>query len=357
MSRSNNLTTLPWRVAAACSLALVGLSAQAAPKCAALKSGDYWTLSPLKSVGAERVNKVTIDASTLAYTFQTGETGQLSKTNEACALVDAAFGEQFKVSKSGVILTHNASGDWSLVLPAQPQTLKALVGTWNGMNYNRKPDGLFAANNGLTTINKRGVVSSADCGNGVDGACGAASVMGTLTVNPAGGFDFTKTGTTDVSNRFFLVKAKDGNLLLVGMGVSALTNIGSVNLATPVKTVPVLAVSDAWSIWDVGVNSAGMAGAAGRSSFTVTASDPVAGTFTRQRAEDCRVDTLFVNTGRAGMVHRPAGSYTRCDGSTGGYAKTLMLGGLNASFGFSPYGWSSDLPADPRYFGFSVVRP
>jgi len=338
------------RIAAACALAVVGLNAQAA-KCTALKSGNYWAISPMSDAG-ERINKMAIDATTLSYTTESGGSGVLNKTNETCAFIDSAFGDRIFVSKSGVAASTNTNGFWGLSLPVQSIALRLLAGNWNFLSYSLDADGAFIANNGVGTVTTKGRVSIADCGDGVTDSCGPLQPLGSLTVNDVGGFNFKYSGIPLVE-RWFAVKAKDGKFMMVGVGLQN----KSIIFGTPVQQLAPLAVGDAWSIWDIGLNSAGASAAATRSAFTVTASDAVAGSFTRQRTEDCRVDTLFVNNGRTGMVSRPAGSYTRCDGSTGNYGKFLMLGGLNASFGFSPYGWTSSLPGDPRYFGFSVVRP
>ena len=333
--------------AAAVSL-LAPLSAQAASaaNCPGLTSGAYVALNTQETDPAWKVDLLTIDAKKLLITESDGSKTQLTAGSELCAF-STAKGVLLKVANvSGIFMVQTLNAQPVVGLPVQAVKLKQLVGTWNFMRQEKDTDGVFYTLNGLMKINAKGQLSVSLC-DASGTTCGKFKATSTVAANPAGGF--TLTNTNGGTERGFALAKADGTLMMVTAGID--TTAMTVGMPTTAKTLP--NVGDGWSAWEMKVGANGAAAAIATSTYPVTQTDAVAGTFTRQRAEDCIVDTWHINSGRPGLNERPAAGYTKCDGTTGTYNNNLAMH-MRETFGFGVYGWDS---ASARYFGYMIARP
>jgi hypothetical protein len=166
-----------------------------------------------------------------------------------------------------------------------------------------------------------------------------------LTVNAAGGFDIGGNASEPPS-RVLAFKTPDGHLSMfllysTGRGMVALTK--QAELALP-------AVDSISNIWDVSISSNGSASAVAESAYRVTSLDPAAGTLTRVRTNDNRIDTLKYNDPRPGLRSRAANSCTingaasSCSGLV-----SMPLPGTGISV------YTAVAPAN--FFGISIRRP
>jgi hypothetical protein len=335
-------------LAAAAASLLAPLSAQAASaaNCPGLTSGAYVALNTQETDVAWKVNLLTIDAKKLIITESDGSTTKLTAGSELCAF-SMNDGVQLKVANaSGIFMVQTQNAQPAVGLPVQALKLKQLAGTWNFMRQEKDTDGVFYTYNGLVKITAKGSLSVALC----DAAglnCGKFKATSTVAANAAGGF--TVTNLDGKTERAFALAKADGSMMMIMAGVD--TTAMTVTMPVTAKTLP--DVGDSWGAWEMKVAANGAASAIATSTYTVTQTDVAAGTFTRQRAEDCMVDTWHINSGRNGMNQRPAAGYTKCDGSSSNYSNNLAMN-MRDSFGFGVHGWDS---ASTRYFGYTIARP
>lgn len=333
-------------VAALSALSPLASHAATAPTCAGLSSGPYVVLNTQETDPAWRADLITIDAKKLVITDFDGSKTKFTADAENCSFTTSK-GVVVKVSAlSGIFMAQTPDKTPAVGVPVQAVKLKQLVGTWNFMRQEKDVDGVFYTYNGLLKINAKGELAVSLC-DATGATCGKFKTVSTITANPAGGFTITNLDGT-VERGFALVKA-DGSTMMITGGIDTT----SMTVGMPVKAKSLPNVGDVWGSWEMKVGANGAASDMATSSYTVTATDPVAGTFTRQRAEDCIVDTWHINSGRSGMNQRPAAGFTRCDGSTGTYSNNLAMH-MREAFGFGVYGWDS---ASTRYFGYSIARP
>jgi hypothetical protein len=326
--------------------ALLPLGAQAAgtARCAGLKSGNYAILNPVAIDLGSRAVVVGFDASTL--TFSSGDA--LTPSTDTCAFTLFDGGSLY-ASKSGVFAALPKSNNSNLVVGFRPvtMTLRQIAGAWNFIEQS-VDGGKLHTHNGVIDIARNGDVKVTACdANGAN--CAATGQVPKLVVNPLGGFDLTNS--TGVIARIFASKAADRTKLLASVSVEPAGR--SFFFASPVVTNTLPTVGAQWSIWDFTNASNGVASGPAISSFTVTSVDPANSSFTRIRAEDCRIDSFKINSGRTGMSFRPAGSFTKCTGGTANFGNFLTLP-LRESFGFTPYGYES---ATNSFLGISIQRP
>jgi hypothetical protein len=323
--------------------------AAGAAGCKGFKSGTYVALNAHETDDVWRANIIDFNADTLTVTDADGTT-QLSAAAQTCAFT-LPSGDPLVVSPAGVF-TARLSADQAMVLglPMQSVSLAKLAGTWNYLR-NYRQDGLWHTTNGQLTIKRNGTFSAGSCA--ADGGnCSAPKVIGTLSVNPAGGLDLTEPD--GLTNRLFALRNKDGKMMLAGVGVGV--GEAALTLASPSLPLDLPAVGDKWAIWDLSAGPSGQPGALSTSSFKVLSVDTVAGSYTRKRLEDCRRDSWSLNHGRDGVAFRDLTPFQRCDGSTGTANKSLALS-LRQGFGLTAYGWESTDETEARYFGLSISQP
>jgi hypothetical protein len=344
-----------------------------ARSCAGLRSGAYVVIDPrARDLGAaSRV--VTIDAESLQLAFDAGTGRQTVALHEngPCAYSVADDGEssaRILVSRSGVLLvrTLSTSGEDQgktqarVAIPVQQIPLQELAGRWNWMDYSREtdpalsPDGLpypstrytpFEAHFGEIAFDDTGAATS---GQGCDNArrCDALDLAASpvrIRTNPAGGFDL---GAGDEAPaRAFAFKTADGHVSIFAInpgarGLSVLTRQSPLTLPQPDATL---------TFWDFVLNTAG--DALGLADFTVryASVDAAAGTYTRLRPTDNRLDTWTINRPLPGLRVRETDACTvgdrpvRCVG-----AIALPLAGTGVTF------YLALAPSD--MFGFAVNR-
>ena len=332
-------------LAAACALPISAQAASAAG-CKAFKSGAYVGLQPMDELGADRViTGISIDAVKLIVKTPSGKF-RLKATADKCAYTTPE-GDLLVVAPSGLLLVDQQTmGTFAMLLPAQTTALKSLAGNWNFLNQVQEDDAVRHTYNGIVKVSPAGKVTLGGC-DPLGGTCEPPQYLDTLRVNPDGGFDLVNSDGSRL--RLFAMKAKGGSLMIVGTNLDRQAFlVGSPAVA---KNLP--ALGEKWGIWDMTVPGRGGTLPLTVSSFKITAVDPDAQTYTRKRTEDCRVDSLAINSGRQGMIYRPAGNFTRCDGSGGSFGDALLLS-LRESFGIVVGGWETDAI---HYLNVQVVRP
>lgn len=87
-------------------------------------------------------------------------------------------------------------------------------------------------------------------------------------------------------------------------------------------------------------------------STTVKSVDAVAGSYTRERASDGRIDGFTINQPRSGLRYRPAGSSPTNSGGTVSFSEILVM--PLADTGITFY---TSIAATENFFGVSVGKP
>ena len=204
------------------------------------------------------------------------------------------------VAKSGIAVMRGAASQGSLpglLIPEQSIPMSELAGNWNALGFEREPTLMVPV--GLTfTFDAAGkATAGADCSM-TECEAWAADELGTLAVNPAGGFDYNDGDTM----RVVAFKAADGHMSFV------LFDDHGFFIATKQKAAALPAMGARTSFWDMGINASGVATMSALSTLEVTAVDAVANTYTRQRMSDGRVETWENNKPRDGVRHRLPGT-------------------------------------------------
>lgn len=303
--------------------------ASTATTCTALRSGLYRALDPHESSDdpATEAALLTVDAGALTATELPGGDGTVTPFTAVpgapCSYTYAnTYGTSTAlVSPGGMIVTRSPSITGpirtSFVVPAQEFALSQLAGTWNFITYDRQyqtPTQALQAHNGSVVLDGAGHFTSGTVCVGL--TCNPATaddLPATLTVDPAGGFDaaddvgpdriFVTSATANgPKTMFILLPGEGGVVVLTEQRTLALPELGSVN-----------------TFWDFTVGNGafqfapandanGGASALADYSITITGVDATAQSITRLRASDGRVDTLLVNSPRAGVRNRLAGT-------------------------------------------------
>ncbi len=300
-----------------------------APKattCASLRSGLYRSLEPHESTDdrASLGARLTIDATVMTATESPDGDGTVTPLNPVAGApcsytyaTDYGMGTAL-VSSGGMIVTRSPSVTGpirtSFVVPAQEYTLSQLAGTWNFITYDRTyqtPTEALQAHNGSVVIDGSGHFTSGTVCVGLTCVPATASDLpATLTVDPAGGFDAADDVAPD---RIFVTAADNGVKTMFVL----LPGEGGLVVLTEQRSLPLPAVGSVSNFWDFNVGSGafefapvndadGGASALADYSVSITAVDTVAQSITRLRASDQRVDTLLVNSPRAGVRNRVA---------------------------------------------------
>lgn len=263
----------------------------ASASCATLRSGNYLLLDMLTA----NVEKVTVDAAAPSLTLDADKSvvPLSAHASESCRFT--AVDSELLVSTSGISLVSQIGSTPSLMIPSQSIPVAELAGTWSALGYE---SGQFSRENSRVTftVGADGKLTSGfDC-NGFS-ACEAwpAGELGTITANAQGGFDFADpSGVT----RAIAFKGTDGQLSMVLVHAEGFL-IGSKQMARP---LPVVGTRNVY--WDTVLDPFGSTQSVGADGNEVTAVDSAAGTFTRVRASDGRIDTWRQNYPVDGMRYR-----------------------------------------------------
>ncbi|MBQ0959115.1 hypothetical protein KAK06_09090 [Ideonella sp. 4Y11] len=329
-------------------LACACLGAHAAPNCASLKSGDYRLINHREADPDWRHHVMQFDAASLTFTDFTGGTFTLTPAAEKCAYSGDGGNVQLVVSRSGILVVRDATnGAMALGLPEMALDLKALVGLHNFLGAGKQEDGLMHTDAGQISIDRRGRVRSAGCGDGGIGACGPTDkLFATLTPNPAGGFDMAFKDSS-YTERLFAFKNRDG-LVAVVVGQD------QIHVATPALARTLPAVGPLPNNWSLSQNPQGTTSALNFEHREVVSVDAVSQSFVRRSLDSCVQQTWFINQGHAGVTYREKGTGTNCTGQT---VNLNAVHALGTGLGFSVFGWESSDPAKARFFGFGIDQP
>lgn len=307
----------------------------ASATCASYRSGKYQKVD----LTANTIQRFTVDAVALTRTNDSTSAVEAYQANatEACR-----FGNndaRLLVSKSGIGVERRA-GAPSLLVPDQTIPLAELAGDWVAMSYERDT-GVSTYAPGLIKFTMDGAgkfTGSADCSLS---GCSPwpAATLPTASVNANGGFYITDNSGTA---RAFGFKGVDGQLSLV---VVHSDGFWMAKRPTP-RTLPALGFTNAY--WDANVNPAGATDISAYST-TVIAVDAAAGTYTRRRTEDGRVDTFKDNTPSAGLRYRPAVAPANgAAGAAEAIAMNLPNTGLSIAISVNPL---------DNFYSISLDRP
>ena len=228
----------------------VALQPQAAT-CAALRSGTYRVIVPevaaAGTYGNASTEKVTINATAPSIIYATGEVSTLTPTAGSPCRFSSSGGGDIVVSQSGVFGVYTGDGFFGVGFPEQAIALADLAGNWNFAGYNRD---LQSDPLGPTTLT--GSMSSAGVLT-IASFCWDAKTCETtglptpvLTVNAAGGYDFTITATE--KQRLFAFRTGGGELMLALVGEG-----GTLSFATRRRTLTLPTVGTVNLFWNVDV--------------------------------------------------------------------------------------------------------
>jgi len=329
----------------------------AASSCAALRSGKFHLLDAYD--GEHPVSLATVDASALTVKEADGSVLTFAPVSgSACAYTAVNGAVSAYVAKSGVIVVRYLDDDTkaraSLLVPDQSVPLSEMAGTWNIAIYGvDEVGGPAAPYFSVQTLNAASLsTAGADC-VGLE-ACQSWIPRATdiFTVDTTEG-GYTQSDDQG-SARLFPVKTAKGDIALFGMLFDTQKHpIGLVFFSKQTAlTLPTVGTVD--NFWDMQVNSAGVAQAVVDTQTTIQSVDAGAGTYTRIRASDGRVDGFTLNKPRDGMRYRAAGSSVGTNGKTISFGATLNtpLPGM----GITVYS-SLTTDAATNFFGISIGKP
>ena len=287
--------------------------------CSALRSGNYWAISPaMGGTLDDQFTSGSYNAATKTANNLVGDS-TVFKDNGACRYLASDGVSDIVVSQAGVLvaryLDDNKVARLGFAIPKQTIALSELAGTWNTLGFERNSAHTSYAGNAFTaTISSTGVVSDVTYCEGASttSTCRALTETINLSSNSAGGFDIGGNDAGDVwTDRVFAYRAGNGDLMMVEIGGD-----GSVATWTKKRTLSLPAVGTAQSAtWSVRTLSTLVANALGISHpTTVTAVNNGAGSYTRPvNLADETADyseTILLNTPRAGYNFRAAGTTT-----------------------------------------------
>lgn len=321
--------------------AMTAVSSGSLANCAVAVSGKYRTID---YTGGTQVHM--LDFKAMQWTSEGGSPETIVASSQAC---------EFTVGSATVVIGNNGAGAFreagmvGYVFPVQSHPLSSVTTTWNflesGLNESNAGEHFF----GKFTVAADGKVTVCehDVMNGVAnfGSCTADDAE-TITLAAAtdGGFDLNYGGEM---GRVWGYRGPNGALNLFGTnnpsGNTSSTAFRTHFVMTKPETLSLPAVGDVTSYWDLDVSFSGsLTGNIARDSTTVSAVDGAAGTFTRTRASDSRVDTLKANYPVAGLRFREASS-----GISSIYQLQIPSLGLTATI--------DNMPG--HFYSISVRRP
>lgn len=323
-----------------------GVAGGTLDNCPAAISGKYRTIDV---TGEMKVHTVDFKAKTWLTEGGSSPETIVPGSTQAC---------EFTVGWTTVVMGPNGVGAFhrtdgsGLVFPVQSHTLAEITGGWNflqsGINESNVGEHFFGkftvAADGKATVCDYNVMA----GNGNFGGCEPDPATGALTAAADGGFDLAHG---DTPARLFGYRAPDDTLFLFGTTNAA----GSwsppafrthIVLVRP-KALVTPAVGTVTKFWDISSTFNGnfmQSESLTMDSNTVTAVDAAAGSFTRTRASDNRVDTFLVNQPVEGLRYRAL------NGSVQSIFQ-LQIPSLGIALAFD------NTPEPVHMYSISVVRP
>ncbi|PLP98257.1 hypothetical protein [Cupriavidus pauculus] len=259
---------------------------------------------------------------------------------EACRYIATGNGvvNDVMVSRSGLALMRNLS-TWqlpALMVPAQQLSMSELAGKWNAVGFERAAPGqAFYPTRGTFTINASGqFTAGADCA-GVSTTCSpwAQADLPVLTQNAHGDYTLTDpSGTAPVA----AFKDTDGTVVAVVSSANGLI------IATKQVVRPMPTVGSTNAYWDV-VTYQNLSAVMAEESTVIQSVDTLAGSYTRKRVSDGRVDTWTQNSPSIGLRYRAGDNLSRK--------------GISLTLGTTGVGAMISLDNSLLFYDISVSRP
>jgi hypothetical protein len=351
--------------------------------CSALRSTGYRFIVVKASPASGPLDPVqTLDSGTVdaaaaggpTITYADGSTDVLVPVaGEACHFTAADGGggtADIVVAPSGVMVarssmtwdaatdTRDTSMRMVIALPMQSLRVADLAGTWNGQGWGPVAGGA-QVDPAIVTIAADGAMSFKCSDNNpatAEDSCTTDGPYTGLTANADGGFDIAINDPAGASTmRAFAYRAGNGTTVIATLGAD-----GTMHMLTPYRQLSAPAVDDAHRAWNVSLTTSSVASDALQyNSFTITGVNASAGTFTRSVTSVAtgisHAQTLALNTGRNGWVHRAAATAT---GSDGNPVTVREMYSLKLGIGISAY-WlpASNQSGTNARFGLSVTQP
>lgn len=325
--------------------AMAAVSSGALANCPVALSGKYRTID---YTGGTYVHTLDFKAMTWS-TEGVGSPQPIVAGSQACEIsLDGVVKIVFGPNGAGAFQAPDVTG---YVFPVQPHPLSSVATTWNflesGLNESDAGEHFF----GKFTVAADGKVTVCehDVMNGVANFGSTCEVDDSETITLAaasdGGFELNYGGEI---GRVWGYRGPNGSLNLFGTnnptGNSSPTAFRTHFVMTKPETLTLPAVGEATKYWDMDVSfvSGTLGTTFSADSNTVTAVDTAAGTVTRTRTSDSRVDTLKVNHPVAGLRFREASS-----GISSIYQMQIPSLGMSAAI--------DNMPG--HFYGISVRRP
>jgi hypothetical protein len=248
------------------------------------------------------------DATTLQYTVPDGSTGTLTD-NGGCSFA-TADGSTVLWSKSGfaaIVAARSNGNPPALVfgMPEQDVALSELAGTWNYVAYLADltvPVPALSPSNGYFTLDGAGRTSANFACVNLD-PCSDAGPVPDLVPAAGGGFLRNTAGGPDA---YYVFKTESGRYVMAGV-VSNASRFGYFVATLQVaRSLP--AVGDITLSRSLTVDGQLAVSPIADNTYTVLSVDAGAQSFTRQRQQDGRMETLDVNSPRSGLMHRLPGA-------------------------------------------------
>lgn len=344
------------------------LVAPAATSCAALKSGDYWSVEPRTPLNT--VNDtvpVSIDATTLSGVYERGLPSQevftfTPVTGEPCRFTvsddsQIAGSEDVVFGPSGIGISRFPEGgafNATIFFPRTTLAVAELAGSWNYVGYVQDGSVFTPANGSLDIAADGTITNSRNFINLVDDTQPEDATPRRLVQRPDGSYNDLDIGST-VPNRTRWLPHRSASGV-VTIFVTDIDGDGTPGVAVLRRARPVAAptVGTVSTFWESLYNASGV-GAITSQSITVTSVDSTStpATATRIRAGDNRVDTRALNSPRTGLLYRaPASCTTGVGGPAVACPETLFLPEQGTGVTFAVGG-----PPSSGFFSVSVQRP
>ena len=290
----------------------------AAANCAALRSGDYRVvLFESSAAGQYATQVITINAATLSVDNHDGAAPGTLIPVGTCRFTNAN-GSELIVSQAGVVAIRgkNDAGVYrnGIAFPEQAHSVAELAGVWNSLGFERDSNTASTFHNEAATLTfgsdgKINAVTSCSDVKTCTDLIGIALPPITLSVNTAGGFNFTNTNPAEpYVDRIFAYRAGGGELMVVDISGG-----GSFSLWTHQRTntLPTVGVASRSFDMSVGSNlmSAGVITESGNTIKTIDAtSAPQA--FTRTVFGYFNSGTTFATWDQSLQANQPRAGYT-----------------------------------------------
>jgi len=299
----------------AASLPAAQLLKTADSNCSALRSGDYWAITPTK--GGDLTNQfasASYNASTKAATNLVGSSNVFSD-NGTCQYLAADGVSNVVVSQAGIAVTRYLDGSsvsrLGLAIPKQTIAVSELAGTWSSLNFEMNDAGTsYVGTSATATVSSTGVLSDV---TGCDGAvasstCTAVTDAQSFQANSDGGFNLVDT-TDNTTSRAFAYRAGNGSLIIV-----VVDGDGSMTFFTKQRTLSLPTVGTVNnSSWSVRTSNVLVANTLAVSyTTTITSVDSSASSYTRTQNTSTGAadysETILINNPRNGYNFRAAAS-------------------------------------------------